>query len=518
MKDLLKPLVVLLSVCSPVAAQQVPKLVVLLTVDEFRTDLYEAMAPHLSEGGLARLTREGRVYDAVIHPLATADPVASEAVLQTGTLGLTSGITDRRAVVRKEGGKRSRQGSILEDKNYIGYATADRLSPLALRAPVLADRLSQATHGLGQVFSIAPCAEEAIIAGGHEAQAAYWLDDSTARWVSSTFYPAGLPWYISKSSTVATRLDKGSITWQASDPTLYASLLPFASNGAFASDHIYTRAFASVQDLKHSPVVNEYVIRLAEAIIDGAGLGADLSVDLLALHLTAGTPPGVSAGISPELLDSYYLLDRAVGELMDLLDKKFGQGEVLLALTGNGMARQELIRNEKKRYPTFSPERCRAITNMYLHAKYGIKGLVTEVTAGGELYLDRALIEKKDGLTLAEVQDAVSSFLLEMAGVSYTIPGHTLRDLLPGDRIGTARLTALHSALPSHRADVFVGISPGYVVDQGTEPAQPSYAPMPTMLILWGAGIEPEVITVPLDLRRVSREISHVLRIRPPTP
>lgn len=518
MKDLLTPLVVLLSVCSPVAARQAPKLVVLLTVDELRTDLYEAMAPHLSENGLVRLSRNGRVYDTVIHPLTEADPVAGEAVLHTGALGLENGITGRRTIVRKEGGQRHLEGSVLEDKKYIGYGTADRLSPLALAAPTIADRLAQATHGLGQVFSIAPSAEEAIIAGGHEAQAAYWLDDSTARWVSSTFYPAGLPWYIGKSSTVATRLDKGSITWQASSPALYASLLPYAGSGAFASDHIYTRAFSSVQDLKHSPVVNEYVVRLAESVIDGAGLGADESMDLLALHMTAGTPPSVSAGISPELLDSYVLLDRAVAQLMELLDRKFGKGEVLVALSGNGMARCEPIRDDKKRYPTFSLERCRAITNMYLHAKYGVKGMVTEVTDRGELFLDRKVVEQREELSLAEVQDAVCSFLLEMAGVAYTIPNHSLKDLLPGDPVGRNRLTALHSALPSQRADVFVGISPGYLIDTGTATPQPSYTAMPTMLILMGEGIEPEVIHTPLDLRGVSHEISRVLRIRPPTP
>ena len=225
MKDLLTPLVVLLSVCSPVAAHQAPKLVVLLTVDELRTDLYEAMAPHLSENGLVRLSRDGRVYDTVIHPLIEADPVAGEAVLHTGALGLENGITGRCTIVRKEGGQRHLEGSVLEDKKYIGYGTADRLSPLALAAPTIADRLAQATHGLGQVFSIAPSAEEAIIAGGHEAQAAYWLDDSTARWVSSTFYPTGLPWYIGKSSTVATRLDKGAITWHLDQLCLRDDLL-----------------------------------------------------------------------------------------------------------------------------------------------------------------------------------------------------------------------------------------------------------------------------------------------------
>ena len=242
------------------------------------------------------------------------------------------------------------------------------------------------------------------------------------------------------------------------------------------------------------------------------------SMDLLALHMTAGTPPSVSAGISPELLDSYVLLDRAVAQLMELLDRKFGKGEVLVALAGNGMARCEPIRDDKKRYPTFSPERCRAITNMYLHAKYGVKGMVTEVTDRGELFLDRKVVEQREELSLAEVQDAVCSFLLEMAGVAYTIPNHSLKDLLPGDPVGRNRLTALHSALPSQRADVFVGISPGYLIDTGTATPQPSYTAMPTMLILMGEGIEPEVIHTPLDLRGVSHEISRVLRIRPPTP
>lgn len=517
MKNLVTPLVILLSFCSSAAAQQAPKLVVLLTVEELRADLYEAMAPHLSHGGLNRLAKEGKLYSRVTHPLLEADPAASEATIHTGSLGLVNGIPSRLASTRGSDGKRSQTVSILEDKNYIGFGTADRLSPLGLTAPTLSDQLAQATHGLGQIFAIAPSAEEAIIAGGHEATAAYWLDDSSAKWVSSTFYPGGLPWYIGKSSNVATRLDKGSITWSAADASLYSKLLPYASNGSFSSDHIYTRAFSSVQDLKHSPVVNEYVINLAEAIIDGAGLGADGSTDLLALHLTAGTPHSLSAGISPEVLDSYVLLDRAVERLMKLLEEKFDRNDVLVALTGNGIVRRDPLEDSKKRYPTFSPERCLAITNMYLHAKYGIKGLVTEVTERGELFLDRKRIEEKEGLTLSEVQDAVASFLLEMAGVSYTITDHSLKELAPDDVIGCARLTALHSALPKGRADLFIGISPGYVVEQAAAQTQTYYAAMPTMLVLWGGALRPQVIPTPLDLRNVSREISHTLRIRPPT-
>lgn len=517
MKNFVTPLVLLLSVCSPIAAQQVPKLVVLLTVEDLRTDIYEMMEPHLSEGGIARLVREGRVYETVISPLEEADVTASEAILHTGTLPLTSGITSRQPWKRREGGKRTQMSSVLEDKNYIGFGTSERLSPLALTAPTISDRLAGATRALGRIFSIAPAAEEAIIGGGHEASAVYWIDDSTAKWVSSTYYPEGLPWYIGKSSTLATRLDKGSITWSAALPDIYAESLPYVSTGAFDSDHIYTRAFSSVQDLKHSPVVNDYVIDLAEAVLEGAGLGTDASTDLLALHLVAGVPYNLSAELSPELLDSYYLLDKAVARLLGKLEATYGKDQVLVALCGTGMARRDPLEDDKGRYPSFAPERCRAITNMYLHAKYGIKGLVTEVTDRGELFLDRKLLEQDGSPSLDEVQNAVASFLLDMSGVSYTIADHSLRDYVPGDVVGRGRLTAMQSALPTDRPDVFIGISPGYTIDGAEQTAYVRYAPMPTMLLLWGAGMEPEQITAPLDLRYVSAEICHTLRIRPPT-
>lgn len=518
-KDLVTPIVALLSVCITAAAQQAPRLVILLTVDELRSDLYEMMSPHLSEGGLNRLASEGRVYEQVTHPLVEADPVATEAILQTGTLPLTSGVTARRPAMRKEGGLPERVSSVFEDKDYIGYGTAERLSPMRLFAPTLSDWIVRATRGMGQVFSIAPQAEEAIVAGGHEATGVYWLDDTSAKWVSSTYYPAGLQWYITKSSTVATRLDRGAITWSAAEPELYAELLPYATSGRFDQDHLYTRAFASLQDLKRSPVINEYIADLAEAVIDGAGLGSDASTDLLALHMTVGLPGSLPGEYSPEVLDGYLLLDRAVERLLTKLDRQYGRDEVFFVLCGGGMVRYEPLTDKGDHYPEFAPDRCEALTNMYLHAKYGIKGLVMEVTDRGELFLDRKLIEESGGPSLIEVEDAVAAFLLDMSGVAYTIPEHTLRSAVPGDEISAVRLTALQSALPAHRADLFIGISPGMITESSTSavPSSPHYAAVPTVLIMRGGSVEPERIPTPLDLRSVSREIARTLHIRAPS-
>ena len=71
---------------------ELPKLVVMLTIDQLRSDYLENFAPLYGEKGFKRLLREGRVYRHTELPYTGADRASAIATLHTGTTPSLHGI------------------------------------------------------------------------------------------------------------------------------------------------------------------------------------------------------------------------------------------------------------------------------------------------------------------------------------------------------------------------------------------------------------------------------------------
>ena len=79
---------ILMLTFSSVQAQTLPvlpRLVVMLTVDQLRTDYLEDFEPLYGEGGFKRLMREGKVFAHAEMPFAGADRASALATLYTGS-------------------------------------------------------------------------------------------------------------------------------------------------------------------------------------------------------------------------------------------------------------------------------------------------------------------------------------------------------------------------------------------------------------------------------------------------
>ena len=57
-----------------------------------------------------------------------------------------------------------------------------------------------ATEGKAVVYSIAPFRDAAILAAGHAADGAFWIDDKTGSWCGSSFY-GNIPMWASAYSS-----------------------------------------------------------------------------------------------------------------------------------------------------------------------------------------------------------------------------------------------------------------------------------------------------------------------------
>ena len=507
MNRLLVPLVVLMAAGPAFKTYaQAPRLVVMLTVEGLRTDILEATI----EEPLSEILKKDQtqIYSDVRHPLLKADAASSMAILHTGTTAAQNGIPARKPILRDAHGRINSHQSVFFDTDYIGYATADRLSPQALTAATISDKLKSATQGLGLVYSIASNAEEAIIGGGQYANGVFWIDNSSERWASSTYYQDGKPWYVDKTVSPSAKLDKGVVwspLYQANFSERYGDLIPYPIEQPFS--YPLSRNNSSMISYKGTPLINEEVTQLALALLESSGLGRDKSTDFLSLHYTVEPTKG-DCDLSPEVLDSYY---RFLDEIKKL--KKRLPDSSILIISGDAMALERIGGLKEQR--TFYINRCLALTNMYLAAEYGQKGLVKEITQDGQVFLNQV-----EGVNSEELETAVANFLLEFSGVQYALTNTELKRRSLSEERNRAWQTSLNISLHKHRGDVIFGVLPGWIISQDDteQSVSPSQAPVASPLFISGPNVSGGKHSEPIDLRYVSNIICHTLRIRPPTP
>ncbi|MDO4695276.1 alkaline phosphatase family protein [Porphyromonas sp.] len=524
MNKLIVPIIALLTMCQTQVEANIPRLVVLLSVEELRSDILDEIYPLLPEGGLKKLIDEGQVYSNVKNPILSADPTASHAMLHTGTTAFANGIATRRPNILSVNGKVSSYNSVFHDEQYIGYATSTRLSPKRLSAPTIADKLWQATGGDALIYSLAPNAEEAIIGGGQHADGVFWIDDYNGKWVSSTYYKEGYPSYMYKlnegSESLLNRLKNSVWLPSVSGLSDRQGLSPYISKTVVTQGfkHNFDSNGEGIAKFKKSALVNEEVMKAVDIIFTNTEIGKDDVPDFLALNLFAGNHAEATRDITPELFDTYYRLDRAIASLLGKIDGRTGSSQTLIALVGNGQSREFHSRDEIIGY--FHNDRCKALMNVFIMAQYGQGNWVEEVTNDGQIFLNRKLIESQK-LNLQDVQSKTADFLRDFSGIQYAITDHELRERAVLDSQDNSLFqSCLNRATIKERGDVLFELLPSWAfirAENLTDSGLYRYGTAPTTFILRSADLRSQKIAAPLDIRDISATICYVLRIRPPT-
>ena len=152
-----------------------PKLVVGLTIDQLRTDYIEAFSALYGERGFKRLWKEGRIYLNAEYDFINVDKSSSVAAIYSGTTPYTNGIVGDNWMDRAT----LRVINCVDDNNFMGIYTSESTSPAKLKVSNLSDELAVATQGVAEVYSIAPTREMAVLAAGHAAKGAFWINDET---------------------------------------------------------------------------------------------------------------------------------------------------------------------------------------------------------------------------------------------------------------------------------------------------------------------------------------------------
>ena len=161
-----------------------PRLVVGLTIDQFRADYMEAFSALYGERGFKKLLKEGRIYYNAEYDFINVDRSSAVASIYTGTTPYYNGIVGNNWMDRSS----LRIIKAVDDPAFMGIYTSESTSPARLTVSTLSDELMVATCGEAETYSIAPTREMAVLAAGHASKGAFWLNDENGKWCGSTYY------------------------------------------------------------------------------------------------------------------------------------------------------------------------------------------------------------------------------------------------------------------------------------------------------------------------------------------
>ncbi|MDR1937663.1 MAG: alkaline phosphatase family protein [Tannerellaceae bacterium] len=512
MRRILTSLIAILAITN-VEAQHVPKLVVCITVDQFRGDYMEYFYNTFGERGFKRLMNEGVAYRNVRFEFSNIDQASAFATLFTGANPCFHGIGGDKRYDFND----NRELSILNDPNFLGNYTRDNFSPKKLLASTIGDELKIASLGRSDVYAIAPDAASALLSAGHAANGAFWIDNINGKWATTTYYK-GLPWYVDRynngKESLSARVEK--LIWTPSLPVNRYSAFPYVVDNQAFRYTFNEKTIDCYPNLKTSALVNTEVNRLALLFLEYAGFGTRSCPDMLSVTYYAGNYNRLmNKEYTLEVQDTYYQLDKNIEQLLNAIDQKVGLANTLVVFTGSGYYKsvEDYPENLQLNRGDFYPKRCVALLNMYLMQLYGQKSWVTGYY-NGQIYLNRKAVDEAR-LAIEDIQARAAAFVAEFSGVQNVVTDCALRNGNWNE--GTARL---HNG--THylgRGDLIIELQPGWRINleiPGEKVKVVRNNAVITPLVFMGNGLKPKHIYREAKAAEIAPTVTHILRIRPP--
>lgn len=326
---------------SQVCAQESPRLVVLISVDQMRADYLDRFADRL-EHGLADVSRNGLKFTNTHHAHPMTETAPGHATLVTGVHPARTGVVSNEWWDRI--GQARAYAADDPDVEILGAPLSMGRSPALLLRTTIGDWL-KSTSPNSKVYSVAIKDRVSVLMGGKQPDDAYWYDSRTGRYVTSSFYAGEYPEWLNAFNEMMVTPENVGRTWQRLWPeesytASRADSFPAEHDGI----HIVFPHAIDLADTLHSPYVelihtpfgDQTTISLAQELVVQEGLGEDEQLDLLFLGLSSADYIGHRYGPFSQEVEDYYLrLDQMLGEFMAFLDDRIGRENYVTILTAD---------------------------------------------------------------------------------------------------------------------------------------------------------------------------------------
>ena len=330
---------------APVSPAARPRLLVWITVDQLRSDLLDHYSPMFT-GGFRRLLNDGRFYVNATHDYSRTSTAPGHATLSTGTHPSRHGIIGN--------GWYEVQGNEWVQVSNVGDSTVKTIgsdlpgvSPRPLMRTGLADWLVAADPA-SQVASVSGKDRGAILPAAHAKGQVYWFEPNGGGFVTSTYYRDSYPAWVERFNREALLKYMADTVWEFTAPasSIFLSSPDTAAHELDGTHTFFPHRFAVHTErrdsaslrawMERTPLADAATLEFAETMVRELSLGADETIDLLAVSLSQTDAIGHGFGpFSREQLDNLYLLDRRLGAFFTFLDTTVGRDRWMVALSAD---------------------------------------------------------------------------------------------------------------------------------------------------------------------------------------
>ena len=524
------PLIVLLAnIAVADAPPPKPKLVVAITIDQFRPDYLQRFLPYFGAGGFNLFLRRGANFTGARYEHAVTSTCPGHAVVLTGSHGNVNGIINNDwydAVTAREV---YCAGDSLA--KVIGRPMQEGRSPRNLIGHTVGDELKLATGGRSRVIAVGGKDRSAIMLGGHLADAAYWPVDTLV--VSSTYYLNDLPQWVRRFNASGTMSAYAGKVWER--------LLPAADYEAVGRDDVAGeeavgargRVFPHridglapsleryVTSFEYSPFHNEVIAAFAMKAVVEEGLGRDSVTDLLAISFAAIDRVGHAYGPhSHEVMDLVIRTDRLLERLFAFVDQQVGLGNTLIVLTADhGVAplpeSVEAIKPGAGRGRRMNPATIVAAAKARLDRRFGALAAPGWIVhhAPPWIYLNVSALRRR-GLSVELAEREARDAMEKVPGVQQAITATELRLLSQ-----PPQSPAGFSFHPARAGNIYYSMRPYWLVEaheSGASHGSPWSYDAQVPLLWFGASIKPGIQHGSASIADIAPTLSALLGIAEP--
>ena len=414
---------------SNAAAIERPKLVVGIVVDQMRWDYLYRYQKRYTDGGFKRLLGEGFSCENTMIPYVPSVTAIGHTCIYTGSVPSIHGIAGNNFV------KDGKKVYCTDDDSIKPVGTtsgAALMSPRNLWVSTIGDEMKIASNGRAKVVGVALKDRASILPAGHNPNGAFWFDDQTGCFITSSYYMDRLPKWVEAfndkrlpeqylSQKWNTLYPKNTYTESTTDENEYENGIREGVKATLPLNlpELYKKYGYSI--IRNTPFGNSLTLDMAKAAIDGEQLGADDETDLLAVSCSSTDYIGHQVGTHAiETEDTYLRLDKAIADFLTYLDSKVGKGNYLVFLSADHGAMNNAAFLQDRRIPAGSWDASATAKklNHVLAKEYPEAGDIVKTVMNYQVFFNRDEIKSKQ-LDFDNIKQTVVNVLKEDPSVLY---------------------------------------------------------------------------------------------------
>lgn len=399
-------------------ASEKPKLVVGIVVDQMRWDYLYRYEKKYGKDGFKRMLREGYSLNNVHIPYIPTITAVGHTSIYTGSVPSIHGIVGNNWMDKETG----KSVYCTADPNVNPIGSADRKngshSPINLWTTTVTDQLRIASNFRSKVVGVSLKDRASILPAGHNPTAAFWFDDSTGNFITSSYYMNKLPKWVNNfnneknpekflSNGWNTILPINEYTESTLDNVEWEQPVGSAKEPVFPYENLMVDYLKNKGVIRTTPFGNTLTLQFAKSALDNYELGKGNETDFLAINLASTDYIGHSYGPnSIEVEDAYIRLDRDLATFFNMLDKKVGKNNYLVFLSADhgGANSEGFLKSNKIPSGFFDQDLQRSLEDE-LKKKYQVEKIVLGID-NYQIYLNDDIISKK-GLNTEEIKSVI---------------------------------------------------------------------------------------------------------------